>query len=117
MIQIDWVALLRLFDFNIHEFLHSKQVNSQQDADRVTEELKSEIKNRFRHSALTLHPDKGGNAEEFKKLSDAYTTILKNFRIRYQPPVPQMQYIVINLSNMSSLDTTSTFTTWTEYGI
>lgn len=42
---------------------------------------KKEIKNAYRDKAKTLHPDKGGNAEEFKELSEAYR-ILSNDRLR-----------------------------------
>jgi hypothetical protein len=37
------------------------------------------IKAAYKKKALILHPDKGGNQEEFKKLSNAYQNILKSF--------------------------------------
>jgi len=37
------------------------------------------IKAAYKKKALILHPDRGGNQEEFKKLSNAYQNILKSF--------------------------------------
>jgi hypothetical protein len=37
------------------------------------------IKTAYKKKALILHPDKGGNQDEFKKLSNAYQNILKSF--------------------------------------
>ena len=37
------------------------------------------IKAAYKKKALLLHPDRGGNQEEFKKLSNAYQNILKSF--------------------------------------
>jgi hypothetical protein len=37
------------------------------------------IKTAYKKKSLILHPDKGGNQEEFKKLSNAYQNILKSF--------------------------------------
>ena len=34
-----------------------------------------EIKKAFRKKAHTLHPDKGGDAEQFKKVNEAYQTL------------------------------------------
>eukprot|EP01038_Epipyxis_sp_PR26KG_P015695 gene15695-21233_t len=34
-----------------------------------------EIKRAYRKKAMVMHPDKGGNAEDFKKLSEAYETL------------------------------------------
>ena len=38
----------------------------------------SEIKKQYRKLCLTHHPDKGGDDEMFKKIDDAYKTIIKN---------------------------------------
>lgn len=42
---------------------------------------KKEIKNAYREKAKTLHPDKGGNADKFKEISEAYR-ILSDDRLR-----------------------------------
>jgi hypothetical protein len=40
----------------------------------------SEIKKRYHREALKLHPDKGGNVEDFRALQEAYDTITKKGR-------------------------------------
>jgi len=42
---------------------------------------KSDIKDAYRKKAKKLHPDKGGNADDFKELSEAYR-ILSNDKLR-----------------------------------
>jgi DnaJ family protein A protein 2 len=37
-----------------------------------------EIKDAYKKKALTLHPDKGGNEDDFKKLNEAYNILLDN---------------------------------------
>lgn len=39
---------------------------------------KEELKKKFREYCVTMHPDKGGNAEEFKKMVAEYETACKN---------------------------------------
>ena len=36
-----------------------------------------EVKNAYKSLAKKCHPDKGGSAEEFKKINEAYTQIMK----------------------------------------
>ena len=36
-----------------------------------------EVKNAYKILAKKCHPDKGGSAEEFKKINEAYTQIMK----------------------------------------
>lgn len=38
-----------------------------------------EIKKQFRAYCVSMHPDKGGDAEEFKQMMAEYNTIIKNF--------------------------------------
>ena len=37
-----------------------------------------EIKKAYRKKAMQLHPDKGGDAEDFKSLTEAYEVIVLN---------------------------------------
>jgi len=37
-----------------------------------------DVKSMYRFRAFKCHPDMGGNAEEFRKLKDAYDTVLEN---------------------------------------
>ena len=39
----------------------------------------SELKQRYKDLAKTMHPDKGGNVEEFYKMQNEYENVLKSF--------------------------------------
>lgn len=48
-----------------------------------------EIKKAYKKLALLHHPDKGGNPEEFKKISEAYLVLSdENRRMEYDNPMP-----------------------------
>jgi DnaJ-class molecular chaperone len=59
-----------------------------------------EIKQSYKKLILQHHPDKGGNAEEFKKIQEAYETLGDpNKRRVYDNPRPSRQGIHINFQN------------------
>ena len=54
-----------------------------------------EVKKAYKRLALLHHPDKGGNVEEFRKITDAYEKITNPD----PTPVPNQQHVqVVNLS-------------------
>lgn len=110
MNQINILELLQLFDFDLRAFVDSRRPACQEDLDRLTEDVKVEIKSRFRKLALQLHPDKSGDAEQFKQLSHAYKTIQDKLRI-VQRPQPVVQVIYYSnyggYTNMNSTTATS----------
>jgi len=92
--QINANEIFGLFGFDIRAFSAGKRFVTQEDADRITDDVKEEIKKRFHQLALQLHPDKGGDGEKFKVLSNAYNMIQEKFRIMIAPPQPQIQVVV-----------------------
>lgn len=52
-----------------------------------------EIKTAYRKLAMQHHPDRGGDAEEFQKISEAYATLSDaQRRAEYDNPQPQFQH-------------------------
>lgn len=47
-----------------------------------------EIKKAFRKKAVQLHPDKGGDPEEFKKINDAYNNLTTKTQQAQGPEIP-----------------------------
>jgi len=45
-----------------------------------------EIKKKYRELALVHHPDKGGDEEEFKKITEAYEVLTGKSRPKHTPP-------------------------------
>ena len=46
---------------------------------------RDEIKKRFKELALIHHPDKGGNEDKFKEISNAYTELMKTAPAEKKP--------------------------------
>lgn len=84
------VKSLMRFGLDLNQFMFGRKIACQADADKATEDVKAEIKKRFYRLALEKHPDKGGNAEEFKVLSAAYANINNELKIYHKPPQPQI---------------------------
>jgi hypothetical protein len=88
MNQVNVMDLLKLFDFDLRTFLIGKRPTNQAELDALTAEVKREVKVKFHALAKQLHPDKGGDAERFKVLSNAEKLIQDNFRLLVQRPQP-----------------------------
>jgi len=117
MNQVNAMDLLRLFDFDLRTFLSGKHPTCQEDLNVLTAEAKAEIKVRFHALALQHHPDKAGDAERFKELSNAYKLIQDNLRLVVQrPQQPIIQIIYYSnyggYSNQGFTSTTSATYSW-----
>jgi DnaJ-class molecular chaperone len=70
------------------------------------------LKKAFRTKALQHHPDKGGDAEKFKELNEAYTVLNDGYLKRaYDASRPQREVVQhggIVFSNNGTFATTST---------
>ena len=114
--QVNIFQLFSLFAFDIQSFAGNRRIASQEDADQLATDIKTEIKKRFHNLALQHHPDKGGDAEKFKELSNAYKFIQEQFRILIRPPQPQVIIVNFNMNmynNYGGGATTATYSTTT----
>lgn len=73
------------------------------------DEFKEKMKKAYRKKALEMHPDQGGDEEEFKKLDGIYRNIINNLKI---VPVrrPSVQVVRVYSSPGYSGATSSTTT-------
>jgi hypothetical protein len=79
-------------------------------------DLKADVKKAYRRRAIELHPDKGGDAEQFKVLAAAYSQIekfLETLEFRFRNQVPGYQVIRVRVT--SGPVTTSSTTTTTHF--
>lgn len=51
-----------------------------------SEHTLEQLKARYRHVALGVHPDKGGSAELFGTVNECYKVLLEDFAARHAPP-------------------------------
>lgn len=87
---------------------------SPHDALAIFDRAKESAKRNYRKLAFKLHPDRGGDETEFKKLNALWST-LEKVRPVLRSPQPVAQVIIVGPSPFHSSDTT-TSTTYTTYG-
>lgn len=56
---------------------------------RPSSQSEEELKKTFRRLALKHHPDKGGNEEHFKQITEAYEILTGKRKVRRRPPPPR----------------------------
>ncbi len=69
-----------------------------------------DLKKRFKLKAFEYHPDRGGDEEKLKRLTEAYTCLKKIQMVEMQLQQPVSPSIVIRWKNVMSRTVTSTTT-------
>jgi hypothetical protein len=112
---IRWFAALGIAANVVAARLKGRDIHA---ARKGLKSLQLEAHRRWKERAFDLHPDRGGNEEEFKKLKEIHDQIQS---LNLQPPRPQPQFIRIVVQHggaWSPNSTTSTTgsTTYTSTG-
>ena len=83
------------------------------EAQAIYERVKKEAKANWRTMAFKLHPDRGGDVEEFKRMSGLWTE-LSGLKVQFQAPMPKPQIVWRTVSTYGPYGpSTSTTTTGT----
>lgn len=107
MNSVQVIMLFREFGIDIRN--RSVSVRSFEKLQEVVDQAKIDAKKEFKKLAMVHHPDRGGDAEEFKRISSMYEMIEK-LKIVKPKPKPRMVSITFTGGYPYSSTTTSTTT-------
>ena len=82
--------------------------NAQAAAERL-DALKDEARRRYRKLVFELHPDRGGDPESFKLLTQVYEEVQK-LRVQPQQTRPVFRRVIVNIPAPTATTTSATTT-------
>jgi hypothetical protein len=93
------------------DFLRTPPPEDLDEAQWVLAEFKKKLRSAFRERAKQLHPDKGGDPADFRKLKELYDEF-NSIKITRHQPQPE---VVVIYNGFSTYGGTSSTTTSTAY--
>lgn len=105
--------ILESFDVPSSELMRLQSARSIPEAQEVFDDLKKQAKVNWKKKAMELHPDRGGDIEEMKKLNALWNRVKGLRIIPHQRPVfqPAVVRVYVNYNTWGGTGTSTTTTT------
>lgn len=91
---------VKSFGISREEFYKIQGVQSKEELEKVLENLKRLAKVSWKKKAMELHPDRGGDAEEMKKLNALWNRA-KGLKVLVRPRPQPVTFVTVHYSSSS----------------